>query len=184
MDYTELQIKKSYINQGSENIIESLISPALRNAVSYKRSVGYFSSSVFKLLLSPLSSFIKNNGKILLIVSPNLSKEDISAIELGYKKKDALIHDRFIGDFESEIKMFDEETLNILYEMVARGVLDIKVASVKNNVGIYHDKLGILIDKKGNAIVFYGSANETISGYENNYEKVRVVRSWVGSDDE
>lgn len=162
MDYTELQIKKSYINQGSENIIESLISPALRNAVSYKRSVGYFSSSVFKLLLSPLSSFIKNNGKILLIVSPNLSKEDISAIELGYKKKDALIHDRFIGDFESEIKMFDEETLNILYEMVARGVLDIKVASVKNNVGIYHDKLGILIDKKGNAIVFYGSANETI----------------------
>lgn len=182
MDYTELQIKKSYINQGSENIIESLISPALRNAVSYKRSVGYFSSSVFKLLLSPLSSFIKNNGKILLIVSPNLSKEDISAIELGYKKKDALIHDRFIGDFESEIKMFDEETLNILYEMVARGVLDIKVASVKNNVGIYHDKLGILIDKKGNAIVFYGSANETISGYENNYEKVRVVRSWVGSE--
>ena len=50
MGFKDLQIKKSYINQGSDNIVDSLLNPALKQAVSYKRSVGFFSSSVFRLL--------------------------------------------------------------------------------------------------------------------------------------
>lgn len=184
MSFQDLEIKKSYINQGSENIVDCLINPALKQAVSYRRSVGYFSSSVFTLLMTSLPLFIRNGGRIQLIVSPNLKQEDIQAIQAGYEKKETIINHRFVSDFERELRMFDDYTLNTLAELVARSVLDIKVAALKNEIGIYHDKLGILTDKDDNSIVFYGSANSTINGYQNNYEKVRVVRSWVGGESE
>lgn len=170
MGFKDLQIKKSYINQGSDNIVDSLLNPALKQAVSYKRSVGFFSSSVFRLLMSSLPSFIRNKGTIQLIVSPALSSDDIEAIQLGYEKKEEIVNRRFIQDFDQEIRCFDDVSLNTLSELIARGFMDIKVASVKNDIGIYHDKLGILTDKEGNTIVFYGSANSSINAYQNNYE--------------
>ena len=147
MGFKDLQIKKSYINQGSDNIVDSLLNPALKQAVSYKRSVGFFSSSVFRLLMSSLPSFIRNKGTIQLIVSPALSSDDIEAIQLGYEKKEEIVNRRFIQDFDQEIRCFDDVSLNTLSELIARGFMDIKVASVKNDIGIYHDKLGILTDK-------------------------------------
>lgn len=184
MNFTELSIKKSYINQGTENIVDCLLNPALKLSVSYRRSVGFFSSSVFRLIINSLPCFIQNKGNIQLIVSPSLSQDDIDAIQLGYEKKSEIINRRFMADFDREIECFDDSSLNVLSELIARGIMDIKVASVKNDVGIYHDKLGILTDKDGNNIVFYGSANSSVNAYQNNYEKIRVVRSWIPGEGE
>lgn len=182
MTFRDLQIKKSYINQGIDNFVDCLLNPALKLAKTYRRSVGFFSSSVFKLIINSLPSFIRNGGKISLIVSPTLSEDDVAAIQLGYEKKEELVNRRFFESFKSEIRNFDDSSLNVLSELVARDILDIKVASVKNDVGIYHDKLGILVDKDDNKIVFYGSPNSSINAYQNNYEKVRVVRSWIAGE--
>ena len=141
MTFKEFAIEKSYINRGSNNFLDSLLKPALREAVYYRRSVGFFSSSVFSLLLNSLSSFIRNNGKIHLIVSPELSNDDIKAIQLGYEKKSDLLNRRFLEDFDAEIRLFDDVGLDTLAELVSRGILDVKVASVKNYFGIYHYKL-------------------------------------------
>ena len=67
--------------------------------------------------------------------------------------------------------------LQLLVDLIASGTLDIKIATL-TSVGIYHDKLGIIKDFEGNAIVFFGSANSSINAYQNNYEKIRVVKSW------
>lgn len=67
---------------------------------------------------------------------------------MGYERKEDLINRRFFEDFNSEIKYFDDASLEVLSELVARDILDIKVASVKNDIGIYHDKLGILIEQR------------------------------------
>lgn len=182
MNFKDLIIKKSYINQGVDNLVDNLLNPALKLATSYKRSVGFFSSSVFKLIINSLPSFIQNKGTIQLIVSPALSQEDVSAIQLGYEKKKDIVNRKFIQEFTDEIRCFDDSSLNILAELIARGIMDIKVASVKNDIGIYHDKLGILTDKDGNQIVFYGSANSSVNAYQNNYEKIRVVRSWEAGE--
>lgn len=179
MNFKDLPIKKSYINKGTDNFVDCLLNPALKLATTYRRSVGFFSSSVFKLIINALPSFIRNGGKINLIVSPTLSEDDITAIQLGYAKKEDIINQRFMENFKSEIKEFDDSSLGVLSELVARDILDIKVASVKNDVGMYHDKLGILVDKDGNKIVFYGSPNSSVNAYQNNYEKVRIVRSWI-----
>ena len=182
MNFKDLIIKKSYINQGVDNLVDNLLNPALKLATSYKRSVGFFSSSVFKLIINSLPSFIQNKGTIQLIVSPALSQDDVSAIQLGYEKKKDIVNRKFIQEFTDEIRCFDDSSLNILAELIARGIMDIKVASVKNDIGIYHDKLGILTDKDGNQIVFYGSANASVNAYQNNYEKIRVARSWEAGE--
>jgi len=49
---------------------------------------------------------------------------------------------------------------------------------------MYHDKLGILEDFDGNKVVFYGSPNSSANGYQNNYEKIRIVRSWISGENE
>ena len=47
MGLKDLVIKKSYISCGDDNLVDSLIGPALRTSNVYKRCAGFFSSSVF-----------------------------------------------------------------------------------------------------------------------------------------
>ncbi|OJV65156.1 MAG: hypothetical protein BGO41_00930 [Clostridiales bacterium 38-18] len=177
MNYKELKIKKSYISYGENDIVRALIIPALKYTKIYRRSIGFFSSSVFESILDGVSQLVKNRGKIEIIASPKLSEEDINAIKLGYELKDKIIEDIAKTEFYNAIEALNEKNLKILVELIANNVLDIKIVTTKGS-GMYHDKLGILSDYFGNNIVFYGSPNESKSAYELNYEKVRVVCSW------
>lgn len=177
MNLKDLNIQKSYINRGENNLVDALINPALEVSVSYKRSVGFFSSSVFSMIINALPEFIKNQGKIQLIVSPLLSDEDIIAIKQGYQKRD-IVEKAFLNNIELETDLMSDEDLNVLSALIANKILDIKVVAVKNHTGIYHDKLGIFTDAHGNSIVFYGSANSSKNAYQNNYEKIRTITSW------
>ncbi len=181
MSYKDLDIRLSYISCGEENIAKSFLVPALKQSKRYRRSVGFFSSGVFGPIIDGIVSLSRNGGKIELIASPQLSDEDIEAINLGYKKREEIIESAFSRDFMREIEEFDDAKLQLLVALIANGTLDIKIA-VTETAGIYHDKLGILEDFDGNTIVFYGSANESLSGYKNNYEKIRVVKSWIDAD--
>ncbi len=181
MSYKDLNIKRSYISCGEENIAKSFLVPMLKQAKTYRRSVGFFSSGVFGPIIDGIVALSRNGGKIEIIASPQLSSEDIEAINLGYQKRDEIIKLAFSRDFMREIEVFDDCKLQLLAALIANGTLDIKIAVTRTS-GIYHDKLGILEDFDGNTVVFYGSANESLSGYKDNYEKIRVVESWVPSD--
>ena len=178
MTYQELEIKRSYVSVGQENIAKSFLTPALKCTKSYKRSVGFFSSSVLQPIVDGIVALARNNGQIQLIASPNLTEDDIQAISTGYAAREKVINASFTRDFMKEIEVFDDAKLQLLATLIARGTLDIKIA-VTDTLGIYHDKLGILEDSDGNVVVFYGSANSTLSGYQNNYEKIRVVKNWI-----
>lgn len=181
MSLKDLDIKISYISCGEDNMAKAFLVPALKHTKRYRRSVGYFSSGVFGPIIDGIVALSRNGGKIELIASPQLNDEDINAINLGYQKRDEIITSAFSRDFLKEIDTLDDIKLQLLVALIANGTLDIKIA-VTDSIGIYHDKLGILEDFDGNTVVFYGSANESLSGYKNNYEKVRVVKSWVVSD--
>lgn len=183
MGLKDLDIKKSYISCGDENIAKSFLVPALKYTKCYQRSVGFFSSSVLEPIMDGIIALYRNGGSIQLIASPRLSEEDIEAIREGYQKRDELIRNAFSKDFESSIESFDDAKLRILVDLIAKGTLDIKIA-VTDSSGMYHDKFGILEGFNGDCIVFYGSANSSINGYQNNYEKIRTVKSWISSDAE
>lgn len=183
MTYKDLDIKISYISYGDDNIAASLIVPALKCTKLYRRSVGFFSSSVFELIMPGIKDLVKNKGKIELIASPRLNPDDCEAIKAGYDAKEKYIADAFSVDFQQELDKLTDKDLMMLAELIAKGYLDIRLAVTLNEktkeIGMYHDKLGILEDNEGNDVVFYGSANSSLSGYKNNYEKVRVVKSWI-----
>lgn len=181
MSLKDLDIKLSYISFGEENISKAFLVPALKQTKRYRRSVGFFSSGVFGPIIDGIVALSRNGGKIELVASPRLSDEDINAINLGYQKRDEIIKGAFSRDFLKEIELLDDTKLQLLVALIANGTLDIKIA-VTESIGIYHDKLGILEDFDGNTVVFYGSANESLGGYKNNYEKIRVVKSWVASE--
>ena len=91
MGLKEIDIKLSYISKGTDNIVDSFLIPALSCSKVYKRSVGFFSSSVFELLGVGFERLIENDGIIQIICSPELSQEDVEAIKLGYKLKAEVI---------------------------------------------------------------------------------------------
>lgn len=183
MGFRDLNLKKSYISCGDANIATSFLVPALKCTKLYRRSVGFFSSSVLEPIIDGVVSLARNNGRIQLIASPRLNDEDIRAIQAGYEKREKIISSAFSRDFLAGVEGLDDNKLQLLIELIAHGTLDIKIA-VTDTTGIYHDKLGILEDFDGNVIVFYGSANSSANGYQNNYEKVRIVNSWTPSDQE
>ncbi len=178
MNYKEMEIKRSYISCGEGGITDALIVPALKCTMHYCRSVGYFSSGVFETIMDGVPTFVRNGGDIRMIASPKLNSEDIDAINLGYEERERIIGNAFSREFLEEIENLDDTRLALLAELIARGVLDIRIA-VTTTLGDYHDKLGILEDFDGNKVVFYGSANSSKNGYRDNYDKIRVVKSWI-----
>lgn len=178
MNYKDLNIKVSYISCGDEGIANSLIVPALKCTKLYKRSVGYFSSGVIETIIDGIPAFVRNGGKIMLIASPKLTEADVEAISLGYEERERRLSGAFSRDFICEIEKLDDEKLAMLSELIAKGILDIRIA-VTNTLGDYHDKLGIMEDYDGNIIAFYGSSNSSKNGYRDNYDKIRIAKSWI-----
>ena len=183
MTLKEISIKHSYISYGEESIAKALINPALETAKVYKRSVGFFSSGSLSVLIEGIIALVRNNGKICLIASPKLSEEDIQIVKKGYSIRKKLLEEFFNRDFDAAINELNDDRLKMLLELVSKNYMDIKIAITKGS-GIYHDKLGIIEDFEGNVIAFYGSANASYGGYCENYEKVRVSRSWIYGEKE
>lgn len=177
MNYKQMDISHSYISRGNNNITDSFLNPVLKCTKEYKRSVGFFSSSVLETIMEGIVVLARNGGQIKLIASPKLSEADIEAISLGYEQRKQYVTDAFSRDFVSEIEKLDEARLQMLCDLVRKDILDIKIA-ITADTGIYHDKLGVLKDFDGNTIVFYGSSNSSFSGYRSNYEKIRVTKGW------
>lgn len=175
MNFKDYEIKVSYRSVG-EQTISSIINPLLSCTKFYKRSVGYFSSSALNFISDGLILLAENGGKIMLATSPNLSEEDILAIKDGYSKRE-MYKNKFINEFTEAIMDLNDENLELLSDLIAEGILDIKIV-MKPNGGMYHDKLAVLTDFDDNTVVFTGSNNESQNGYDGNYEKVRTFKSW------
>lgn len=158
MNYKDLKIKISYHSQGPDNIVNAFINPALKCTKIYKRSVGFFSSSVLSSLLDGIHSLVNNGGSIQLIASPRLSQEDIDAINLGLQEKEQVVNNCFSEAFQAELQKISDDELVLLAKLVALRILEIQIAvtDAKYGDGMYHDKFGILEDFDGNKVVFYG----------------------------
>lgn len=183
MSLLDVSLKKEY-RSPRDNIITDFYIPLLNEANLYKRSVGFFSSSSLLDISYGIAKLINNNGKILLIASPNLSDEDIEAINKGYELRENIIERALLRYITEPQNYFEEERLNLLATLIAEEKLDIKIAfSLKNDkLGLYHEKLGLMYDNENNIIAFSGSMNETENAFTNNYEIVDVFTSWEDKD--
>jgi superfamily II DNA or RNA helicase len=163
-----------------DNILEDFYIPALSTATSYDRAVGFFSSTTISYAAQALSVFVKTGGSIRLILGAFSDKDDIEAINQGYRQKE--ISEKIGVEFLAMASNVSDELFQNRFDtlswLVAHGRLDVKIALRER--GMYHDKVGIIGDEVDDKIVFSGSANESTHALlpTHNYESINVFPSW------
>ena len=184
MSFLDVEIKTEYRSR-LDNVMKDFYIPVLKQAVLYKRAVGFFSSSALLEMSAGLCGLVKNGGKIQLIASPRLSAEDIEAINEGLRRRDEVIEEALIRELTSPKGPQETARLNLLSNLIASGVLEIKIAFLEtdNMVGMFHEKMGLMYDADNNIIAFSGSMNESFNAFRQNYEAVDVFTSWTRDED-
>lgn len=181
MGFRDLDLKREYRTKLS-NIASDFLVPVLSETITYKRAVGFFSSSSLAEIAQGVARVAKRNGRIQLVASPRLSEKDVAAISKGYIDREALLKDRVLSDL-ADIGVLDSleiDRLNLLANLIAAGILDIRIAFAesKSGMGIYHEKVAIATDENGDRIAFSGSMNESAMAMNENYEAIDVFKSW------
>jgi len=180
MSLRDINIKEEYRSL-IDNVVQDFYIPLLERAKIYKRAVGFFSSSSLVELTKGIAAMAKQGGKIQIVASPYLSDEDIEAIRKGYSEREKVIERAVLRQITGEtVDYFSMQRLNLLACLIADGILDIRIAYTegKNGIGMYHEKMGVIEDAKGNAVAFSGSMNESATAMSINYESIDVFRSW------
>lgn len=168
-----------------DNVIQDFYLPLLHEANLYKRAVGFFSSSSLVEISKGIGDMVKKGGKIEIIASPYLSDDDINAIKTGYENRNNIIEQALLRQLSDDhTDYYSMERLNLLANLIADDVMDIRIAYTDNNreLGMYHEKMGIIEDSDGNHVAFSGSMNESMTAMAINYETIDVFCDWKGEE--
>ena len=186
MSLKDVLIKKEYRSL-LDNVVQDFYIPLLKEATLYQRAVGFFSSSSLIEISKGIAPMAKAGGKIQIVASPYLSDDDIEAIKKGYEEREKIIEKALIASLSDKHNdYYSMERLNLLSNLIADGILDIRIAYTENtkDIGMYHEKMGIISDAEGNKVAFSGSMNESATAMLVNYETIDVFRSWDGNGDQ
>lgn len=180
MSFKDLVLKPEYRSR-LHNVVNEFYIPVLKQAILYRRAVGFFSSSALLAISNGICGLVENGGSIQLIASPHLSAEDIEAINDGLKRRDDVIKDALLRELQEPKGIFEEARLNLLSNLIAAEKLTIKIAYIEDNntIGMFHEKVGLMYDEDDNIIAFSGSMNESINAFVSNYESIDVFCSWT-----
>lgn len=183
MGLRDILIKKEYRSL-IDDVIKDFYVPLLGNAVLYQRAVGFFSSSALTMISKGIEGLVNNNGKIQIIASPKLSITDIEEIRKGYELR-KVIENSLIRELDCVENQDDLSQLSYIARLVADGILDIKIAflTTKNEIAMYHEKMGLITDSEGNTVAFSGSMNESENAFRGNYESFDAFCSWTNDSE-
>ena len=95
MSFSDCVIKSEYRSL-IDNVVQDFYLPILHEAVSYKRAVGFFSSSALAEISKGICDMASNGGKIQIVASPYLSEEDVKAIQEGYQNRETYIKEKVL----------------------------------------------------------------------------------------
>lgn len=179
MSLREIAYRQDY-RSGYDDIVEQFFRPSLREALTYWRAVGYFSSTALEAFGAPLGEFIRNGGHIRLVTSVELSPDDLKALSNGVAKE-TLCAQRLEEIIEAEFADGVGDGVSRLARLLEMERLEIKIATPKTGTGIYHEKIGVFIDEQ-DFVAFTGSSNESRNAFEHNRECIDVYASWDSQD--
>jgi SNF2 family DNA or RNA helicase len=181
----------SYSSQHQNPLLDFYI-PALVRSRQYDRKSGFFNSAILCRVASGLGAMLENGGKMRLIMGCQFSPQDLTAIREGYALREALTPalDAALTPPQTFAQL---KQLEILSWLIQHDYLDIKIAIPLKSSGepedeskqldpghIFHEKVGIFTDAAGDQLVFNGSNNESVSGWEQNTESFHTFCSWEG----
>jgi superfamily II DNA or RNA helicase len=186
MGLRDYSFKPDY-NKIDDDIADDFYLPAMKNSIQYDRISGYFGSTIYIIAWTALQEFIEHGGKMRIVCSPVISDPDKTAMAEGYSAKNDVFIQRGLAEELND--MFQSSELDkptrVLACLIAENILDIKIAVPESGMEpdlkrLFHDKVGIFTDRKGDSVGFRGSMNETYQGLseDGNLESIDVFPSW------
>ena len=185
---------RSHYRSGRASLAKEFFAPCLAQCTLYRRAAGYFSSSALITWAAALPRLAQSSDiSIKVIASPQLSVEDIEALRRvatpdQRRQYEALVVERILDDIVRFAQSPGDRELRarIFAWLIARERMKIRFAFATHvlDSGIFHEKIGIFDFPSGDRVAFTGSANETISGHERNYEFIDVYRSWIPTEND
>ncbi len=184
----------SHYRSGASDLARDFFIPCLEHCATYKRAVGYFSSSALVTWAKVLPRIAKLDAiKIQLLISPLLSEQDKEAIRSAVisDEREALLQktaDKIVLDALSFAQSPEDIQLRLrlLTWLIASKRLELRFAFPEHveDPGIFHEKIGIFEFPWDWTVAFIGSANESTMGHSKNYESIDVYRDWLSEDSE
>ncbi|MGF1499134.1 MAG: DEAD/DEAH box helicase [Elainellaceae cyanobacterium] len=189
----------SYSSDSSNPITDFYI-PALERSIQYDRKAGFFNSAILSKVARGLGAMIANvsstaHPTLRLVMGCQFTPEDLHAIQKGYELRDALTA-RLDTNLQPPANFAQLKHFEILSWLIQAGYLEIRIAiplkengnpedshEVLDRGHLFHEKVGIFTDIEGNQMIFHGSNNESISGWQANIESFHVFCSWEGGRD-
>lgn len=174
-----LESKSSLFLSRKSNVAEEILIPGFKSSITVDIMMGYFSSSSFKEIATGLATFLnKNNGKIRLIISPVLTKQDL----LISKMSDDELSD-YLTQTVFDVKTGEDHIVDYCLAcfawMLKEKRLEIKMATVED--GIFHPKVWLFNDGEITCAL-HGSMNQTNRGISKNVENLSLSRPWVSDE--
>lgn len=192
---TNLVLKRDY-DSDDESILQDFYIPALVQSITYYRLAGYFTSSNLAVAAFGIRGLIENGGNIKLVVSPQLTKEDIQVILETKIEPEKYLSKHFQHDLDNIEKSIIRDHVSALGWLIGNDRLEIKVAIPPIDInfsadqyrhiqkGIFYQKAGILRDSNGDSISFSRSINETFKEWKGNIEEFKTFRGWIDGESE
>lgn len=163
-----------------DDFLNDVYIPLLGRAIRYTRAVGYFSSGGLASVGAGLESFIRNNGSMRLMASPEgWSPQDVEALS-GHRDIPRELADRLARSLITKDDI-ERDHLSVLAWLMREDRLDTRII-IGAKGQLFHQKVGMFWDARDDAVGIEGSNNETLAGWDSNIESLSVRRSWLDQE--
>jgi hypothetical protein len=145
----------------------SFLSERLKNAKAYDRIAGYFCSSLLEVAGEELESV---QGPIRMVCNSDLNPADVQtakAAQMAVRRSWCASRPEELLEGPGKPRL--RERFRRLFELLRSGKLQVRVLS-ENAFGLIHGKAGVIELTDGSKTCFLGSANESKSAWQMNYE--------------
>jgi superfamily II DNA or RNA helicase len=176
-------IMGSFLTTRTDNIFSITLKEHLKRANEYKRIAGYFRLSIFEIINI---KDINNELEMKILCNPELSDNEIDFINSSESKLklDWLNNRKYLTDelkdampklikYMDNAKYNEKQRTNIRRGRGKKRTPSLEIRVVPNNTaGFLHGKFGLIKGPNNNNNYFIGSVNETLNGWNKNYETV------------
>ncbi|MCY3826197.1 MAG: DEAD/DEAH box helicase family protein [Candidatus Dadabacteria bacterium] len=169
-----------------DNYVNDVLISSLKHATSLDCMFGFFRSAALRSIAPGLAEYLaRDTQPMRLVVSPNISAEDFSALREGVSTPVDVIEARLkhlLGKAKISTGALVRHTLTCLAYMLANQRLRFRVAWLRDG-SLFHPKVWFFKDAN-DTVVAHGSSNFTDEGLGRNLEQISVDMSWGGERSE
>ncbi|CAH7485154.1 conserved hypothetical protein [Vibrio chagasii] len=170
---------------GYQDPNSDFFAPVLSHSKQFDVAVGYFTSGWLKDVIDGVHQLALKGGRCRFVVSPQLDPKDVEAIlntqanELNGNGLNGIEQRLF-----EQLCSVEPDKRELLSNLISAGVCEFKVAIPKrDSANLFHAKIGVAVDKTGEAIAFNGSFNFTANA-KNNWEYIDIYRQDSSRDNQ